>query len=63
MRKGKIKLPDFETIDEMAEFFDKHSPLDIEGFEEVDIKFVKAEDTPKKVPRLKLKRHRSRHSS
>ena len=44
MSKKKIKLPDFKTIDEMAEFFDKHSPLDIDGFEEIDIKFVKAKN-------------------
>lgn len=55
MSKEKIKLPDFKTIDEMAEFFDRHSPLDIEGFEKVDIKFVKAKDTRlnKKVPGVK----------
>ena len=50
MSKKKVKLPDFKTIDEMAEFFDKHSPLDIDGFEEVDIKFVKAKDTTKDTP-------------
>lgn len=47
MEKKKIPLPDFETIEEMAEFFDKTDTTLIEGFEEVDIKFVKAED---KIP-------------
>lgn len=44
MEKKKIPLPDFKTIEEMAEFFDKTDTTLIEGFEEVDIKFVKAED-------------------
>jgi molybdopterin-guanine dinucleotide biosynthesis protein len=44
MEKKKIPLPDFKTIEEMAEFFDKTDTTLLEGFEEVDIKFVKAED-------------------
>jgi len=44
MGKKKITLPDFKTIDEMADFFDKTDTTLIDGFEEVDIKFVKAED-------------------
>ena len=57
MKKKKIPLPEFKSIDEMAHFFDNNSPLDIEGFEEVDIKFVKAEDT---IPdRLVQKKKRS----
>ncbi len=42
MEKKKIPLPNFKNIDETAHFFDNNSPLDVEGFEEVDIKFVKA---------------------
>ncbi|MBT9172673.1 MAG: hypothetical protein DDT21_01059 [Syntrophomonadaceae bacterium] len=45
MEEKKISLPDFRNIDEMAHFFDNNSPLDVEGFEEVNIKFVKAKDT------------------
>jgi molybdopterin-guanine dinucleotide biosynthesis protein len=45
LEKKKIALPNFKTIDEMAEFFDKTDTTLIEGFEEVDIKFVKAGDT------------------
>lgn len=44
MEKKKITLPDFKTIDEMADFFDKTDTTLIDGFEEVDIKFVKAGD-------------------
>jgi hypothetical protein len=43
MEKKKIPLPIFKSIGEMAFFFDNNSPLDGEGFEEVDITFVKAE--------------------
>lgn len=45
MEKKKISLPDFKTIDEMAEFFDRTDTTLIEGFEEVNIKFAKAKDT------------------
>lgn len=56
MEKKKIPLPKFKSIDEMARFFDNVSLLDLES-EEVDIKFVKAEDnTP---GRLIQKRKRS----
>lgn len=51
----KIPLPKFKSIDEMAHFFDNNSLLDIEGFEEVDIKFVRA---PKRVHGIKRKRPR-----
>ncbi len=44
MEKKKITLPNFNTIDEMAEFFDKTDTTLIDGFEEVDINFVKAGD-------------------
>lgn len=44
MEKKKMPLPEFRNIDEMARFFDNNSPLDVEGFKEVDIKFVKAKD-------------------
>ncbi len=44
MKKKKIPLPKFKSIDEMAHFFDNVSLLDLES-EEVDIKFVKAKDT------------------
>lgn len=47
MDNKKITLPDFKTIEEMAEFFDKTDTTLIDGFEEVDINFVKAAD---KVP-------------
>ena len=58
MKKKKITLPDFKTIDEMAEFFDRTDTTLIEGFEEVDIKFVKAKDTrpDKKAPGVKKSR-------
>ncbi len=42
MENKKIKLPDFNTINEMSEFFDKTDTTLIDGFEEVDINFVKA---------------------
>ena len=45
MEKKKINLPDFKTIEEMADFFDKTDTTLIDGFEEVDIKFARAEDT------------------
>ncbi len=44
MDKKKIPLPKFQTVDEMADFFDNVSLLDLES-EEVDINFVKAADT------------------
>lgn len=46
MGKKKITLPNFKTIDEMAEFFDRTDTTLIDGFEEVDIKFVKAKQEP-----------------
>ncbi len=54
MPKKKITLPDFKSIDEMAGFFDKTDTTLIDGFEEVDIKFVKAKDTIKNTPRHKV---------
>jgi hypothetical protein len=42
--KKKISLPDFKTLGEMANFFDKTDTTLIEGFEEIDIQFVKTED-------------------
>ncbi len=59
MDKKKITLPDFKTIDEMAEFFDKTDTTLIEGFEEVDVKFARAEDAPKKAPQVKRRSRRS----
>ncbi|NLA83359.1 MAG: hypothetical protein GX854_02260 [Clostridiales bacterium] len=58
MEKKKIPLPKFKSIDEMAHFFDNNSPLDVEGFEEVDIKFAKAPSDrgSKKVCGIKRKR-------
>lgn len=47
MDKKKIPLPKFQTVDEMADFFDNVSLLDLES-EEVDIKFVKAPSNQKK---------------
>ncbi len=41
MNKIKIPLPEFNTIDEIADFFDKTDTTHIDGFEEVDIKFYK----------------------
>mgnify|MGYP001149449690 CR=1 FL=1 len=55
MPKKKITLPDFKSIDEMAEFFDKTDTTLIDGFEEVDIKFVKAKGTTKEPPRRKIR--------
>ncbi|MEW5920184.1 MAG: hypothetical protein AB1796_04360 [Bacillota bacterium] len=56
MEKKKIPLPKFKSIDEMAHFFDNNSPLDVEGFEEVDIKFVKAADNTPGRPIQKRRR-------
>jgi len=62
MKNKKIPLPKFKSIDEMAHFFDNVSLLDLES-EEVDIKFVKAPDTPGSKGVHGVKRRRSLRSS
>jgi hypothetical protein len=63
MGKKKITLPDFKTIDEMAEFFDKTDTTLIDSFEEVDIKFVRAPGPHRSKGVHGVKRRRSLRSS
>ncbi len=61
MDKKKIPLPKFQTVDEMANFFDNVSLLDLES-EEVDINFVKAKTVfPDCLDRRVGKQKRSVH--